>query len=463
MFPLVRFARLRLGPGGSLLPGSGSSPGRRTRTDDDPVTGATTLAPLPPVAALTSVRGRSPLARRRPFRLARSVEGTDGTPLLGCVTRTTLRGRRGPLLIPAGSSRFGGSFGGTWFCGTSRARSLFFPGTGRLLGGPAGCWCGRTDGCLVGSARPHWFTSAGGRRCFLGSVSGSGVRSGRDYFGSSVPDGFFVNRRTGTGRCGDGCLHGGWTEGTGRWWYVRGRSGRRRAHGDRYGRGLGSRGDVLFASSSRDSCARRHGRGTSRTGNRRGRGGHDRDRVFGRNRFVFAMGNRGTGPAFIQHADATLHGRRSTCRSGGRRSVGGRGRCPFLDQADNLVPLVRLERAELILDIDSGLATQGEQVLALHVEFARERENAYLVFLQAQLPVWFNLTYEVPRQQSLRGRNPDASPILPGTRFLKRDSCPPEPFPRLPGRSLCRRHGSVQPSGWHVSRRDRRTAQYSVS
>jgi hypothetical protein len=49
--------------------------------------------------------------------------------------------------------------------------------------------------------------------------------------------------------------------------------------------------------------------------------------------------------------------------------------------------LIGIEGAELVLHIDAGLATHGEQVFALHVQLARQCEDAFFLALQAQLLV----------------------------------------------------------------------------
>jgi len=64
---------------------------------------------------------------------------------------------------------------------------------------------------------------------------------------------------------------------------------------------------------------------------------------------------------------------------------GGRDTGSFLNQGHDLVTLVRLQGAQLILHINACLAANGEQILTLHFQFARQRKYADLVFLQAQL------------------------------------------------------------------------------
>jgi hypothetical protein len=120
----------------------------------------------------------------------------------------------------------------------------------------------------------------------------------------------------------------------------------------------------------------------------------DDGRVFHRSGFFFTRSNGRTVPAGVQRTDATVlrRGRTACGPRAHARWRSGRCRGTFLNQGDDAVALVRLERTELILDIDSSLAAQREQILALHVQFARKREDANLVFLQAQLPVLFNLT-----------------------------------------------------------------------
>src|SRR5262249_7955574 len=65
----------------------------------------------------------------------------------------------------------------------------------------------------------------------------------------------------------------------------------------------------------------------------------------------------------------------------------GGGPATLLDQLPDLVAEFGFDGAELVLDVDAVLAANGEQVFALHVQLARQREDTNLVFLQAQLPV----------------------------------------------------------------------------
>ena len=60
-----------------------------------------------------------------------------------------------------------------------------------------------------------------------------------------------------------------------------------------------------------------------------------------------------------------------------------------LDQLQNLITDFGPDRAQLVLDVEAMFLAQGEQVFALHAQFARQSENAHLVFilrLQAELP-----------------------------------------------------------------------------
>jgi hypothetical protein len=63
-------------------------------------------------------------------------------------------------------------------------------------------------------------------------------------------------------------------------------------------------------------------------------------------------------------------------------------RAPF-HQTDDLVTLFWLDAAELILDVNTVLAAQVEQILALQVQFSRQSVKTDLLFLllQAELPV----------------------------------------------------------------------------
>jgi hypothetical protein len=49
------------------------------------------------------------------------------------------------------------------------------------------------------------------------------------------------------------------------------------------------------------------------------------------------------------------------------------------------ITLFRVETAELVLHVETGLAAKVEQVFALHVQFARQGVDTDFVFLQAQL------------------------------------------------------------------------------
>jgi hypothetical protein len=67
------------------------------------------------------------------------------------------------------------------------------------------------------------------------------------------------------------------------------------------------------------------------------------------------------------------------------------GRCrraaALLHQLHDQIAHLRLDGAELIFHINAVLATQIQQVLALHVQLTRQSENANFLFLQAELPV----------------------------------------------------------------------------
>jgi hypothetical protein len=76
----------------------------------------------------------------------------------------------------------------------------------------------------------------------------------------------------------------------------------------------------------------------------------------------------------------------------GRRRGGGLGRgghrhtaTGALDHELDGIALFRIQAAQLVLDVDTGLAAQVEQVLALHVQFARQGIDPYFLSLQAEL------------------------------------------------------------------------------
>jgi hypothetical protein len=51
------------------------------------------------------------------------------------------------------------------------------------------------------------------------------------------------------------------------------------------------------------------------------------------------------------------------------------------------IALLGIQAAQLVLDVNTVLAAQVEQVFALHVQFTRQSINPNFLFLQAQLPV----------------------------------------------------------------------------
>jgi hypothetical protein len=77
--------------------------------------------------------------------------------------------------------------------------------------------------------------------------------------------------------------------------------------------------------------------------------------------------------------DTSLHGFR-------RRGCGHSNSATLAYEVLNRLDLFRLEVTELILDIQAMLAAQVEQILALHVQLARQGINSQFLFLQALLP-----------------------------------------------------------------------------
>jgi hypothetical protein len=49
------------------------------------------------------------------------------------------------------------------------------------------------------------------------------------------------------------------------------------------------------------------------------------------------------------------------------------------------IALLWVEAAELVLDVEAGLAAQVEQIFALHVQLARQGINSYFLSLQEPL------------------------------------------------------------------------------
>jgi hypothetical protein len=66
-----------------------------------------------------------------------------------------------------------------------------------------------------------------------------------------------------------------------------------------------------------------------------------------------------------------------------RPGCGGR----LLDQRNDLVAHLRLDAAELVLDVYPVRLAQLEQVGALHVQLTGQNINPNFLFLQAELPV----------------------------------------------------------------------------
>jgi hypothetical protein len=59
-----------------------------------------------------------------------------------------------------------------------------------------------------------------------------------------------------------------------------------------------------------------------------------------------------------------------------------------LHKLHNAIAELGLNGAELILDVDTVLAAQGEQVFALHAQLARQGEDTNFLVSQAELPVY---------------------------------------------------------------------------
>jgi len=56
-----------------------------------------------------------------------------------------------------------------------------------------------------------------------------------------------------------------------------------------------------------------------------------------------------------------------------------------LDRGFDLIALFRIQVTELVLDIQAKFTAQVEQILALHVQFARQNVDTHFFFLQAGL------------------------------------------------------------------------------
>jgi hypothetical protein len=77
--------------------------------------------------------------------------------------------------------------------------------------------------------------------------------------------------------------------------------------------------------------------------------------------------------------------RRGDNRCGWQAWLRSRSGGAALDHFNDLVALLLTNGAQLILQLDPMLATESHQILALHVEFARQLEHAHFLFLQAEL------------------------------------------------------------------------------
>jgi hypothetical protein len=64
-----------------------------------------------------------------------------------------------------------------------------------------------------------------------------------------------------------------------------------------------------------------------------------------------------------------------------RRRRGRSSLLASLHQLHDLVAHLGLDRAELVLDVDAVLLAQGHEILALHLQLARQREDTDLLFL----------------------------------------------------------------------------------
>jgi hypothetical protein len=62
-----------------------------------------------------------------------------------------------------------------------------------------------------------------------------------------------------------------------------------------------------------------------------------------------------------------------------------------------LIALFWIQAAQLILDVESRLAAQVEQILALQVQFARQCVDANLLFLHRQL-LYSHHSWPLPQQ-----------------------------------------------------------------
>jgi hypothetical protein len=98
--------------------------------------------------------------------------------------------------------------------------------------------------------------------------------------------------------------------------------------------------------------------------------------------------------------------------------------------ADNLlqsIPLIRVEVAQLILDVNAVLAAQVEEILALHIQLARQDVDSHLIFVILQAEKL--LCRQPPRPRAARFCTASSiSLILTDPEFLKRDSSSAERF-----------------------------------
>jgi hypothetical protein len=104
-------------------------------------------------------------------------------------------------------------------------------------------------------------------------------------------------------------------------------------------------------------------------------------------------------PGLVQVHDLAFRRRLDWRRRDGARGLGRGRRRPALHQVNDLIAHLRFDGAQLVLGVNVVLFAQGKEVLALHAQFSRERENANLFFLlQAEPPCSITLTYDLPRR-----------------------------------------------------------------
>jgi hypothetical protein len=79
-------------------------------------------------------------------------------------------------------------------------------------------------------------------------------------------------------------------------------------------------------------------------------------------------------------------------------------RLPLAHQKLDGIALLGIQAAQLVLDIDTGLATHIDQVFALDVQFPRQYVDSDLLFLQELTP---------GKQNNLQFGEPDQAPMPP--------------------------------------------------